>query len=68
MSSVIAFFGRIVSFSNEVISEIKKTSWPNREELFGSLVIVCVVVVIFATVLGSMDGVFSHVIRGLIGS
>ncbi len=67
MSNVTSFFSRITSFSSEVIAEIKKTTWPSRDELTGSMVIVCTVVVIFAAILGAMDSSFSYAIRQLIG-
>ena len=67
MSNVTTFFGRITSFLNEVVAEIKKTTWPSKDELVGSMGIVCIVVVIFAAILGAMDNSFSYVIRQLIG-
>jgi len=67
MSNVTSFFSRITSFSSEVVAEIKKTTWPSRDELTGSMAIVCIVVVIFAAVLGTMDSSFSYFIRQLIG-
>ncbi|MBS1988404.1 preprotein translocase subunit SecE [Candidatus Dependentiae bacterium] len=67
MSNVTSFFSRITSFSSEVVAEIKKTTWPSRDELTGSMVIVCTVVVIFSAILGTMDSSFSYFIRQLIG-
>ncbi|MBM3886708.1 preprotein translocase subunit SecE, partial [Candidatus Dependentiae bacterium] len=53
-------------FVNETKSEVKKITWPSRDELIGSVIIVCLLVVVFAAILGSMDGVFGYVIRNFI--
>ncbi len=55
-----------VNFLREVSTELKKVTWPSRQEVIGSTIIVCVVVTIYAVILGAMDGVFEAVIRRLI--
>jgi len=55
-----------VGFLKEVSTELKKVTWPSRQEVIGSTIIVCVVVAIYAVILGTMDGVFEAVIRRLI--
>jgi preprotein translocase SecE subunit len=50
-------------FVNETKSEVKKITWPSRDELTGSVIIVCLLVVVFAAILGSMDGIFGYVTR-----
>lgn len=57
---------KIISFLQEVRTELKKVTWPTRDELVGSTIIVCILVVIFSIILGSMDAVFSTLIRYLI--
>jgi len=54
---------KIGSFLGEVRSELKKLSWPSRDELVGSTVIVCLLAVVFACILGMMDFGFNYVIR-----
>jgi len=66
MNKVGSFIGKISSFINEVRAELKKISWPGRDELVGSTIIVCILVVIFAIILGSMDGIFNYGIKFLI--
>lgn len=56
----------ILSFVNEVKAELKKVTWPGKDELIGSVVIVCIVAVIFAVILGGMDFAFSYVIKQFI--
>ncbi len=58
---------KIVAFFNEVKNELKKVSWPNREDLIGSAIVVCILVFVFAIILGGMDAIFSLVIKRLIG-
>jgi preprotein translocase subunit SecE len=57
---------KVISFANEVIIELKKMTWPSREELVGSVIITCILVAIFAIILGAMDSVFSYLIRNFI--
>lgn len=57
---------KIFTFLNEVKTELKKVTWPTRDELIGSTIIVCILVVIFAIILGGMDAIFSTLIRQLI--
>lgn len=55
-----------VDFLKEVTTELKKVTWPSKQEVIGSTIIVCVVVAIYAVILGTMDGMFEAVIRRLI--
>ena len=66
MSKVFSVFGSLKSFLQEVRVEIKKTTWPSRDELIGSVSIVCILVAAFAVVLGGMDASFSYVIQKII--
>ncbi len=42
-----------------------KVSWPSREELIGSTIIVCILVAIFGAILSGMDAGFSAFIKSL---
>ncbi len=57
---------KIMSFVNEVKSELKRVTWPTREELIGSTIIVCILVVVFAVILGSMDALFTVLVRNIV--
>ncbi len=46
---------KIVQFFKESVSELKKVSWPSREDVLASTKVVVVSVVIFAVVLGLVD-------------
>ena len=46
---------KIVQFFKESVSELKKVSWPSRDEVVSSTKVVVVSVVIFAVILGLVD-------------
>ena len=52
-------------FISEVIAELKKVSWPNRNQLLQSTAVVLVVVAIVAAYLAVLDSVFSRLIDSL---
>ncbi|MFA5305883.1 MAG: preprotein translocase subunit SecE [Candidatus Babeliales bacterium] len=56
---------KAMSFLNEVKAELKKVTWPTKDELFGSTIIVCILVVVFALILGGMDAIFTAFIKHL---
>ena len=58
---------KVMTFVGEVRAEIKKITWPTKDELIGTTIIVCVLVVIFALILGAMDGISSFLIRKIVG-
>lgn len=51
--------GKIKNFANDVVSEMKKVSWPTREQLKESTIVVIVVTVIITTIVWLMDTAFS---------
>ena len=54
------------SFLREVRFELGKVTWPKKDELIGSVIIVCLLSICFAIVLGSMDAVFHAFVRWII--
>lgn len=57
---------KILVFVNEVKNELRKISWPSRDELMGATIIVCILVLVLSTILGGMDFFFSLVIKKII--
>ena len=49
------WFRRFREFTREVISELKKTTWPARKEVYGTTVVVIVTVLICAFYLFLVD-------------
>ncbi len=45
----------IIKFFREVVSEVKKVSWPNSKELTNYTIIVVVLILIFAVAIGIVD-------------
>jgi preprotein translocase SecE subunit len=57
---------KMFTFLREVKAELEKVTWSKREDLIGSVIIVCILAVAFAAVIGVMDSVVSTAIRWLI--
>ena len=59
--------GTVFKFFKEVRVELGKVTWPNREELIGSTVIVIVLSLVMAAYIGFLDfvlsGIFGRIIR-----
>jgi preprotein translocase SecE subunit len=58
---------RVRQFLSEVVSELRKVTWPNRKETLGATGVVLVLVIILAAYLGLVDYILSHIVRYLIG-
>ena len=50
---------KVKKFFAEVYAELKKVSWPSREEIRGSTMVVIVTVIIMAIVIGVVDRILS---------
>ncbi len=55
----------IGQFRHEVMSEMKKVSWPARSEVINTTIIVLIAIFFFAVYLYVADIVFSYVISGI---
>ena len=53
-------FRRMKQFLVEVVTELKKTTWPGKREVYGTTVVVIVAVVICAVYLWVVDMVLSR--------
>ena len=49
------FFSRLKTYFAEVWSELKKTTWPNKTDVYGTTVVVIVTVLICAFYLWVVD-------------
>lgn len=58
---------KVVLFFKEVLAELHKITWPKRDEFIGSTIVVIVFVIFFSIILGSMDLVFSTLLKKLLG-
>lgn len=57
---------KVLSFINEIKVELQKTSWPNRNDVIGAMIIVCILTFVYAVILGSMDFFFNYLINKFI--
>jgi len=56
---------KIVNFFNDVVKEMKKVTWPTKEELKESTTIVIVVCLMLAAFTYAVDMVVSQIMQGL---
>jgi preprotein translocase subunit SecE len=57
--------GKIKKFSNDVVAEMKKVSWPSKEQLKESTVVVIVVCIIITLFVFAVDQVMNFTIMGI---
>jgi preprotein translocase subunit SecE len=58
---------KIINFFKEVRAEFKQISWPKRESIIQSTIVVISISIIVSLVLGGFDYIFTQAI-GLVGS
>jgi len=54
-------------FIEGVQAEMKKVTWPDREQLRNATAVILVFVIILAIIIGLMDSIFSALVRGIVG-
>jgi len=54
-------------FAEEVQVEMRKVTWPDRDQLRSATIVILVFVLIMAFIIGAMDAFFSFLIRQIIG-
>ncbi|UCG38742.1 MAG: preprotein translocase subunit SecE [bacterium] len=60
-------FKKIVSFLTDVRVELKKVTWPNRQDTLSSTGVVIVVVFIISFYLGIIDILLSRMVTAIFG-
>ena len=58
---------RVKEFVQEVLAEFRKVSWPSRQELINSTVVVIVVTVVLSLFLGAIDIVLARAVEWILG-
>ena len=56
------WYKRIIPFLSEVKAEIKKVTWPSRNEVYSTTIVVIIATIFFGFYLFFMDLIFSWVI------
>lgn len=64
---VLGFAGRVVQYLSEVRAEVRKVTWPGRDELRKSTLVIIIFVIIIGLVIGAMDWLFSLILVNLLG-
>ena len=57
---------RLTRFLREVRSELKKVSWPSKQELTANTIVVLVAVFFAATLIWIIDGFFAQILKAVI--
>lgn len=58
---------RIIKYFNETRAELRRVTWPTREETKNLTMIIVAATVAMAIFLGSLDYIFQIVVAGIIG-
>jgi len=59
---------KIKKFFKEVHAELRKVTWPTKEELIGSTIVTIVVSLVVALFIGVVDRILTLVIRSIFGA
>jgi preprotein translocase subunit SecE len=63
MEKIRNWLNKVASFFNEVVAELKKSSWPARSELMDSTMFVIISVVVLGVFIGISDFILMGVLR-----
>lgn len=55
------------NYAKEVVSELKKVSWPSKKEVVKSTGVVLAVAAVLGVIVGVFDLIFSNLIRLIVG-
>ena len=58
---------KIKKFLKEVVAELRKVTWPTKDELIGSTIVTIVVSLIVAIFIGIVDRVLTIAVQGIFG-
>ena len=62
------WYKKIVQFLLEVWIELKKTSWPNRKEVYGTTIVVIIATILCSAFLYVVDLSLSKIMNFIIGT
>ena len=60
------FLRRAQEFVREVLAEFRKVSWPSRQELINSTVVVITVTVVVSLFLGAVDVALARIVERIL--
>jgi preprotein translocase subunit SecE len=59
---------KISKFLKEVVAELRKVTWPSKDELIGSTIVTIVVSCIVALFIGVVDQILTYLISLIFGT
>ncbi len=66
MKKIVELFNALKTFLGEVKIELKKCTWPTRQELLGSTMVVVISVLILGVFVGLSDTVLMGLLRAVL--
>jgi preprotein translocase subunit SecE len=66
MKKIVELIGALRTFLGEVKTELKKCTWPTRQELLGSTMVVVVSVVLLGVFVGLSDTALVSLLRAVL--
>jgi len=63
---VLQFNPRILRWADEVVSELRKVTWPNRKDVTAMTIVVCAMVLVSSLVISSFDFVSGYVLNNVL--
>jgi preprotein translocase subunit SecE len=63
MSQKTRWYNRIIPFLREVRAEVKKVTWPSKNEVYSTTIVVIIATIFFGFYLYFMDLIFSYVVN-----
>ena len=64
--SILQFNPKVLTWADEVVTEIKKVVWPSRKETVAMTLVVCVMVMISSVIISAFDFVSGYLVKMLI--
>ncbi len=58
---------KITKFLKEVVAELRKVTWPSKDELVGSTIVTIVVSLIVALFIGVVDRILTLIVHAIFG-
>ena len=65
MNKIIDYFRRARAFVSEVVTELKKVTWPPKKEVYGTTIVVVIAVFFFGFYLYGLDLIMSYAFSAL---
>jgi preprotein translocase subunit SecE len=63
MSQKVRWYKRLVPFLREVRADVKKVTWPSKNEVYSTTIVVILSTIFFGFYLYIMDLIFSYVVQ-----